>query len=79
MITSALRVDYDWSAPPCQVRSIVDSIPRTSYICITLTIKMGTGVSITFAGMTGEECFEQINTYHDKYLDRVSRRVEFLA
>jgi hypothetical protein len=76
MILSALRVDYDWSTSPSIVRSILDSIPRASYICITLTITMGKVAILTFAGMTADECFEQINTYHDLYLNRVGRRIE---
>ena len=78
MITAALRIEYDWSTPPCQVRSIVDSIPRADYTQITLTITMGKVAVLTFLAMTSEECFKQVDTYHDKYLNRISRRVEFL-
>lgn len=79
MITAALRIDYDWSTPPCQVRSIVDSIPRADYTQIALAITMGKVAVLTFLAMTSEECFKQVDTYHDLYLNRLGRRVEFLA
>jgi hypothetical protein len=40
---------------------------------------MGKVAVLTFLAMTSEECFKQVDTYHDKYLNRIGRRVEFLA
>jgi len=76
MITAAVRIEYDWSTPPCIIRTMVDSIPRADYTQITLTITMGKSVVLTFLAMTSEECFKQVDTYHDLYLNRLGRRFE---
>lgn len=77
MITAALKVDCDWSTPPRIIRSVIDSIPRADYTQITLTITMHKEVVLTFLAMTSEECLKQVETYHNLYLNRIGRRVEF--
>jgi len=76
MKASRLRIDYDWSAPPSQVRSIVDALPPNSYIDINLIVTMGKSVILTLNDITYDECFKQIEVYHEAYAERLNRRYE---
>jgi len=74
MKASNLRIDYDWSVPPSQVRSIVDALPPNSYIDFDLVVTMGKFVILTLRDTTYDECFKHIENYHEAYAQRLNRR-----
>ena len=73
---SPLRIDYDWSIPPSQVRSIVDALSPNIYTNFNLVITLGKFVILTLNELTYDECFKQIETYHEAYAERLNRRYE---
>ena len=73
---SPLRIDYDWSVPPSHIRSIVDALPPNSYIDFNLVVTMGKAVILTLNDITYDDCFRQIDTYHDLYAQRLNRRYD---
>ena len=76
MKASNLHIDYDWSASPSHIRTIVDALPPNSYIDFNLVITMGKAVILTLNHLTHEECFKQIEVYHEAYAERLNRRYE---
>lgn len=76
MKASNLRIDYDWSIPPSQVRTIVDALPPNSYIDFDLVVTLGKFVILTLRDITYDECFKQVENYHEAYAQRLNRRYE---
>lgn len=71
---SPLRIDYDWSIPPSQIRSIVDGLPPIVYTKFNLVVTLGKFVILTLNDITYDECFQQIEVYHETYEKRLNRR-----
>jgi hypothetical protein len=76
MKTSPLRIDYDWSVPPSHIRTIVDGLPTNLYTNFNLVVTMGKAVILTLNDITYDDCFRQIEVYHDLYAQRLNRRYD---